>query len=138
MTIKHYTAKGLTGLSLALVIDGVCRRIEFCRGHRVGSVVKCAYYTTSDKGEQDAIESLAFPIITLEYAKDVAEKPSDARQEAAPMETRRFEDVKTMKDAVAVFTEEYGLKAVQCNTKAKIQKKMAELNVAFPNITYDI
>lgn len=135
MITKYYIAKGLTGVSLSLLIDGVCRRIEFRKGHRVGNAIRFASYSTSDEKEQAAIEALRFPIITLERTVGT-EEPKVDEQERVSIEVSSYGEVKTTKEAIAVLTEKFGLKPSQCNTKAKILKKMAELNVEFPNITY--
>lgn len=135
MITKHYIAKGLTGVSLSLLIDGVCRRVEFRKGHRVGNVIRFASYSTTDKKEQEAIEALRFPIITLERVEG-EEEPQSSEQESVSIEVSSFGEVKTTKEAIAVLTEKFGLKPSQCNTKAKILKKMAELNIEFPNIAY--
>lgn len=137
MITKYYIAKGLTGVSLSLLIDGVSRRVEFHKGHRVGNVIRFANYSTSDKKEQEAIEALRFPIITLERTVGEEEPQEEVQKpNSVVLEVSSFGEVKTTKEAIAVLTEKFGLKPSQCNTKAKILKKMAELNIEFPNIVY--
>lgn len=143
MERKHYIAKGLTSVSLSLLINGEMRRIDFNKGHRVGNAVKFASYATTDVAVQKALEQVRFPIISIDFVEHIDEfngivqKPKESEQ--AIEADKVFEEVKTMKEAIAVLTSEpYNLKAVQCNTKNKIQKKMAELRIAFPNIVYDL
>ena len=50
-----------------------------------------------------------------------------------------FDHVITTKDAIALLTASpFNLKVLQCNSKPKIQNRIKELGISFPNISYDL
>ena len=136
MIKKNYIAKGLTSVSLSMNIGGTVKTIMFNKGHRVGNAIRFATYSTTDEQIQKAIESLKYPIISLESTENIEDTNQSESDYIESITTNN--EVKTMKDAISFMTSTFGMKAVQCNTKSKLQKKMSELHVEFPNIVYDI
>ncbi len=99
------------------------------------------------KDEQDAIESnrlfgMNIKIDLEEIIPDKAEsiiEPSEVDVQPLIETKTAFDHVITTKDAIALLTASpFNLKVLQCNSKPKIQNRIKELGISFPNISYDL
>jgi hypothetical protein len=146
MVRKDYTTN-LTSLSIPLIVGGKKKRIEFAKGYRVGKYVVNSHYSTCNAEEQKAIESsrlfgrqiqLASEHFYADAVKDVT-VVSSIETTVVDENKNVYSDVLTMKEAIAILiAEPFNLKVLQCNSKPKIQNRIKELGISFPNIAYDL
>ena len=146
MVRKNYTTN-LTSLSIPIKVNGKDKRIYFAKGYRVGKYIVHSHYSTCNKEEQDAIESsrLFGMNIKIDLEEIIPDKTptiiEPSKVDVQPLiETKTaFDHVITMKDAIALLTAPpFNLKVLQCNSKPKIQNRIKELGISFPNISYDL
>lgn len=146
MVRKNYTTN-LTSLSIPIKVNGKDKRIYFAKGYRVGKYIVNSHYSTCNKEEQDAIESsrLFGMNIKIDLEEIIPDKtptiiePSEVDVKPITETKTSFDHVITMKDAIALLTASpFNLKVLQCNSKPKIQNRIKELGISFPNISYDL
>lgn len=151
MARKEYTCN-LKSMSIIVNVGDKKVRVTFGNGYNVGRFIRYGKFATSDKELQKALESdsrfgYRYKLTDTTGAEEEpvvepvkAEKPvENAAVEQETVENKIYEEVKTVRDAMTLLAgEPYNLKAVQCNTKAKIEKKCKEFGISFPNIVYDL
>ena len=146
MVRKNYTTN-LTSLSIPIKVNGKDKRIYFAKGYRVGNYIVHSHYSTCNKEEQDAIESsrLFGMNIKIDLEEIIPDKaasiiePSEVDVQPLIETKTAFDHVITTKDAIALLTASpFNLKVLQCNSKPKIQNRIKELGISFPNISYDL
>ncbi len=147
MARKEYTCN-LKSMSIIVNVGDKKVRVTFGNGYNVGRFIRYGKFATSDKELQKALESdsrfgYRYKLTDTTGAEEEpvvepvkAEKPAEKE---VVVENKIYEEVKTVRDAMTLLAgEPYNLKAVQCNTKAKIEKKCKEFGISFPNIVYDL
>lgn len=147
MIRKEYSSS-LNMLSIVVSINGKNRHIDFENGHRVGKFTVPSHYTTCNLSEQKAIESHRYFGNLIKLSKTtgsiepVQEKPLVLQSSivSTPITNSRvYSEITTAREAMSLLTSApFNLRIQQCNSKSKINKRIKELNISFPNIIYDL
>lgn len=134
MTIKKYSSKRYTRLSVVVKVEGEPkpRTLQFEHGYNMGDYKVYAYYITTKPEMQKALEASKGFNSDFFLVEETTISEPKAKEET---DVKVFEDITDIAEAKAILmSEPYKCTKLSLNNAEKFANKCKELKVSFPNL----